>query len=352
MRKNKFTHFRRLRDNGNHRRIKLIQLQPADQKNQAVDYDHSLFPIKLHPAYLEERFDFIEVPSILRNKFDDLGLQYLGEIQGLNSSDFLFRPGFGTTCFQVLCEFLSDIQQKGPTKLPIVDLEKLHKQELPDDTLKFPIDKLNLPKILKLRICDQFGVFTIGGFLDALEKGKLSKKVVGLNTMRLIEHELSILMSVENQQYLADYSLEQQSFLKLLENAKQGMDWKEKIVFDSRFLPMENDFSSLEEIAQNINLSIEGVRRIDKKLIKRFQGGNLKEIGGIIRRRAIDIFKSINIVLSFESFLADNFFKGITPSETPLPPPINFLKKVFYSTFNVGRTGISLKTYTRGESFI
>ncbi len=351
MRKNKFTHFKRLRDNGNGKGIKLLQPRPKNQGVRSVDYDPSLFPINLPLEHLEERFDNIEVPDILRNKFYNQGLRRLGELQGLLPVNILAWPRFGANYFRVFCEFLSQLRKKGPTKLSVPILEKMHKQDFQNDTLKFQIDKLNLPIILKLRLYNQFGALTIGEFLDGLEKEKLPKKIVGLNALRLIGHELTILESVGSQRYLAEYSLEEKSFLNLIEISKERMNWIEKVVFDTRFLTIENDIPSLAEIARNVNVSIEGVWRVEKKLIKRFQNGNLKEIGSMIRRRTIEVFKSTHLVLSFESFLSDGFFTGITPSEAPLPPPINFLDKVFHATFNIGRKGISLRTYTKGEGF-
>lgn len=349
--KNKFTAFRRLRDNVSHKPLRQIKKQRPELDVQSIEYDRTLFPINLPPEYHEERLDFIEVPPILRDKLHRKTFSCLGELQGLEPKDFFSWKGFGINCFSVLCNFLSELRQKGPTKLPISTLERIDKRDLPTDVLEFPLSKLNLSKILKTRFHYQFGVATIANIFDTLEHGTLSTGGVGLRTLEHLGNEIATLVKVGSQRYLADYSLEQQSFLKLIEIAKQKMDWREKLIFDTRFLPIDNNVLMLEEIARNVDLTKERVRQIEKQLVKRFQHGTFRELGWIIHRRAIDIFKSAEDELSFESFLSDNFFAGTIPSEAKLPSPINFLNKVYYATFNIGKTRISLRNYAKWRNF-
>jgi RNA polymerase sigma factor (sigma-70 family) len=337
----RFPAFKQIRTRKRKTVIKLVRVD-------SEEYDRSLFPVTIPSALQGELITGLNVPSILRNKFDQQGIARLGQLQGLEASTFLSWRGFGPTCFSALCIFVRSIRSGEINRLPSPESELTTTTEnLSSDILSFPLDKLNLSTLLKSQFKSQFRIETVQDFLNAYDHGRLARPGIGTKMLQQIFAEIESLTKRGSQNYLEQITLENQSFLRLIVLAKEKLTKREQIIFDHRFVPLEGANLTLEALAQQFGLTRERVRQIEKGLVTKFQSGTLREFGWAIRRKAIELFKQPDNEFTFDQFMASDFFNGYSQTDSKVPAPVMFLDKVFYGTFTIDKKKILLTETTR-----
>lgn len=354
--KTRFPAFRLIRTRPKRRRKRKVIQLPNPVVIAPNFYDKSLFPINIDPAIQEEPISRIMIPSILHSKFKQNGITHLKQLQGLDASTFLSWRGFGSVCFTALCIFLESLRA-GQLEILHERIIKLHKAEfvppfslnqLSPDTLKFPIEKLNLPIILKTHIktsnklCQREVVInTVFDFITAFESGKLGSTWIG-QRVRQIYEQIDTLQKIGPQAYLENETLDNQTFLCIVSLSREKLDSREQLIFDHRFVPINKGFLTLEAIARQLDLTRERVRQLDNAIVNKFKSGNLREFGWAIRRNALKVFTKPEDEFTFEQFLSHSFFRGCTAIDSKLPAPILFLDRVFYATFIITKNTILL----------
>ncbi len=358
----RFSAFRQIRTPSRRvRKRKVITLSNStilDPNN----YDHSLFPVSIDATMRDEQIARIRVPSILHNKFKQQGIIRLGQLDGLDASTFLSWYGFGKTCLTALCVFLDSLRSGQLNMLPERVKKLTHTEfvpsvsanELSPNTLDFPIYNLNLSTRLKTHLktsyylrSRQVTLERVQDFISAFDSGKLSPHGIGFKSIQQIFNEIESLHKLGSRDYLEHVVLDNQSFLSIILLAKNKVDLRERLILECRFAPFNSSFLTLEVIAQQLGLTRERVRQLDKALIKKFQSGTLREFGWAIRRNALKLFQNPTAEFTFEKFIASNFFRDCTSGDSKLPVPILFLDRVFYATFSITKNTIQLTENAR-----
>lgn len=311
-----------------------------------LEYDPTLFPVSIPSHLLDDTIDGLSVPSMLQNKFDQQGIFKLSQLQGLDVSAFLSWRGFGAKCLVALSSFLCDVRTGSPSRPKNSDFDRLTIGQLPPDVLNFPFSKFNLPTILKTRFGKQFRIESVRDFIERYESGVLSRPGIGQRTIELIFTEMQILVRDGITAYLTQITLDNQNFLRLIALAKESLPHREQIILDHRFVPVDGDFQTLETIARQVGLTRERIRQLEKALVKKFQSGNLRELGWAIRRNVLRLFPSGSEEFTFDEFMSKDFFQGCAPTGAKVPAAVIFLDRVFYSTFRVSKTKIGLNENT------
>jgi hypothetical protein len=336
--RNKFSAFKKLRQNAR---------SPVH-----FEFDPSLFPIKVPTQFHDEILSRIVIPSILRNRFDIHCITRLGQLDGMNSGQFLAWPGFGQVCLGALCSLLVSLRNNKLIRIPLPKSETVEMFDLPHDVLAFEFGNLNLSTPIRSHIGLQLGIRTVSDFLLAYENGKLSRPYFGTVAIEQVYEEIATLAEIGTGRYLAEISLETRTFVQLVQEIRNKLSAREQVIFDHRLCPLDRDIQTLEILGKRLDLTRERVRQIEKTLICRFQSGSLREFGWLVRRKVIALFAPCTTRLDFHTLLASPFFVGVRWTLSSTPAPFVFLDMVFYSTFNVGNDTISLnQTIQRRRNF-
>ncbi len=126
------------------------------------------------------------------------------------------------------------------------------------------------------------------------------------------------------------------------------MSIRDQTIFDHRLCPITVGFFTLQQTGEQLDLTRERVRQLEKEIVKQFRKGSLREFGWMIHRKSIDILKSSLLQLTLGEFLRHDFLTGIPPNDSPAP--ILFLDRIFDDTFRIDENYISLReTIDRGN---
>lgn len=334
----RFPAYKKVRENG--------------RASKHFEFDPDLFPIEVPKEFQDENLSQLVIPPILRSKFDQHSITRLGHLHGMKPEDLLGWEGFGSICLGALCGLLAPMRDGKITKLPLPRSETLRMSDLSPEVLDFDFEKLNLSTLFKSHIRTQLSISKVSDFLQAYERGKLSRPYFGSAAIEQVYAEIATLAEIGGQRYLAEVSLECRSFLQLVDVIKSKLPPREQVIFDHRFCPLNCKLITLEALGHKLDLTRERVRQIEKTLVKQLQSGSLREVGWLVRRKVIALFGPSTRRLDFQSLLAKDFFAGIGCTASTTPAPFVFLDMVFYSTFIIDNSGVSLNdAIHRGRNF-
>lgn len=193
--KNRFSAFKRIRPH-----------KPRSSKNASrVDmsfYNRSLFPVNIDPRIRGMLINSTTIPQILLHIFDQHGITYIGQLQGLKASAFCSWYGVGAKYFKALCSFLDSLLSDEVKKLYLQESEQaIRTANLPTEILVFPIEKLNIPTLVKSHLKTQIGLETVQDFLNEYENGRLFRPVIGLRTVQFVFKEIVTLCKISPENY-------------------------------------------------------------------------------------------------------------------------------------------------------
>jgi hypothetical protein len=322
--------------------LKVRKVRENNRSSKQYEFDPDLFPIRIPPEFYDEQLSQLVIPPILRSKFDQHSITRLGHLDGMTRDQLLAWPGFGWTFLGALCHMLSSMKVGQLKRLPLPKSETIRASELPHEVLEFDFEMLNLSTLFKSHIRNQLGVRTVSSFLQAYESGKLSRPYFGGTAIEQAYREIATLEEIGSERYIKEVSLESRSFLQLIEAIRERLSPRERIIFDHRFCPLTDDLLTLEVLGRQLDLTRERVRQIEKALVKQLQSGLLRELGWLVRRKVIALFAPQIDRLDFHTLLDNSFFAGCPWTTTSTPAPFVFLDMVFYSTFSVDKSSVSL----------
>ena len=326
------------------------------EKIKALDFDHTLFPVVIPENLKSIPIFSLHLSYQLAVKLAQVRISTLGQLNGLTLIHICCWKHFNQQDFLLLCSLFQSMRNSPHVLMPIPDLKKDQPSLLdylpPQSNFDFPLvptivfdlnlEDLNLPTITRNRLHKNFGICTISDFVKTNLNLKYSKPQ--FNRIRpIVLNELSKLIKVGMTEYLQTISLNKQSFSTLIAICKPSLNPREAFIFDFRFYVDKEKSLTLEYIGQELGITRERVRQLENILIKYFQNNRFREYGWLIRRKCIDILQTTNQPLPYESFLKNPFFTGYTYENSSFPAPINFLSKVFYSTFDFSENSISIK---------
>lgn len=336
--KTRFSAFRRIR----------VSRKPLE----VFQHDASLFPIRIAADVQNESIAQLAIPSLLKNKFNQNAITRLGQLDGMTPEQLLSLRGFGPTCLKVLSQMLIVLRDGKLSKLPATEYKTLSKLEFTPDVLAFQFDKINMPTLFKSQLRGQFHIQTVSDFIGAFESGELSKRYVGSKIFSQVWPEIALLVERGTSTYLKEVSLDSRTFLEIVQIIKNKLSQREHLIFQHRLCPIQCEVLTRDELGKELGLTRERIRQIETRLVKQFQIGKLREIGWLIRRKTLEIFTPPVSQLGFHELLNSVFFAGVQWRDSSVPAPIVFLDRVFYPTFTIDKSSVSLnKTIQRQRNF-
>lgn len=307
----------------------------ANSPKKRIEFDPALFPVDIPTEIEDELLPNLQIPGILKNRFAQNSVTHLAHLRGLTPEEFLGWRGFGSTCMQALCSLLANARTGNIAKSLSARYEALSRNSLLPDILSFPFHKLNITSLLRSQLRHEFDINTVVDFLDAFEAEKFSRPGWGTRTCELVLAEIATLDRLGAEKYLSDVSLDTRSFLEIIHLIRQRLPSRELVILDHRFFPADGQFVTLDVLGHRLKLTRERVRQLEKALVRSFQSGKLREMGWLIRRKTLELFKEGVQEMRFEALLVDRFFAGVPITNYKGFAAFVFLDRVFYSTFTV-----------------